>query len=84
MPDMHTRRRELEEALTALVNSLAADIDAKNLDLLRDFIENREFGVALEWLISLLRERSVTISQNQKQEIKRLADLMHIDLRDQP
>jgi hypothetical protein len=70
----------LEQSLTSLVNSMMTGLDDKNRELLTDFIENREFGVALEWLYSIIIRCNLVLSDQQNHEIKRLAALMKIDL----
>jgi hypothetical protein len=49
-------------------------------EMLSDFIQNREYGVALEWLHSLVVERSLEATLTQENEIERLARLMNISL----
>jgi hypothetical protein len=80
MADRQQRRRELEAAMTKLVDGVGVHFDEKNLSLLRDFIDNREFGVALEWLHSLVASRHIELTPSQSQEVGRLADDMGIDL----
>jgi len=70
----------LAASLSTLVDSLAPKLDEKNLSLLRDFIDNREYGVALEWLVSLIKTHSIQISSEQQQEIDRLATTMGLSL----
>ena len=60
--ELHRLWDELEAALNALVDGLASMIDDKNASLLRDFIENREYGVALEWLHSIVTERMILVN----------------------
>ena len=72
--------QHLAASLSTLVDSLAPKLDEKNLSLLRDFIDNREYGVALEWLASLIKTRSMQISPEQQQEIDRLATTMGLSL----
>jgi hypothetical protein len=72
--------RHLEESLTDLVGSLSTVLDDKNREILINFIENREFGVALEWLCSIIIARNLQLSTQQEREIRRLADFMKIDL----
>ena len=75
-------RRELDGSLTSLINSISAtEIDQKNRELLAEFIENFEYGVALEWLHSLILDRKIQLSSEQDQEMRRLAQRMKIDLR---
>ena len=53
-------RRELDKSLTSLINSIAStEIHQNDRDLLAEFVENFEYGVALEWLHSLLVERKI-------------------------
>jgi|GraSoi2013_115cm_1033766.scaffolds.fasta_scaffold239599_2 hypothetical protein len=73
---------ELEKSLKSLVISISStELDKHNRDLLDEFVENREYGIALEWLHSLIVERSIQLSLQQEKEIQRLAQLMEIDLR---
>ena len=72
--------QHLAASLSTLVDSLAPKLDEKNLSLLGDFIDNREYGVALEWLASLIKTRSMQISPEQQQEIDRLATTMGLSL----
>ena len=73
---------ELEKSLKSLVISISStELDKQNRDLLDEFVETREYGIALEWLHSLIVERSIQLSLQQEKEIQRLAQLMEIDLR---
>jgi hypothetical protein len=74
--------QDLERYLTSLVESLLTKLDDENRKLLNDFVRNREYGVALEWLYSLVVERSIQLSVQQETEIRRLAELMGIHLDD--
>ena len=74
-------RRELTESLTSLIDSIAsAEIGQNDRNLLAEFVENSEFGVALDWLQSLLVERNIKLSAQQDEEIRKLAQRMDIDL----
>jgi hypothetical protein len=66
--------------MTPLVESLSAELQPKDKEILIDFIENYEYGVALEWLYSIVVERSIQLTLPQQQEIQRLAQRMGIDL----
>jgi hypothetical protein len=72
--------QHLDTSLSTLVDLLAPKLDEENLSLLRDFIDNREYGVALEWLVSLIKTHSIQISPEQLQEIHRLAKTMGLHL----
>jgi hypothetical protein len=74
-------RRELEKSLTSLVSSISpAELDKRNRDVFAEFIENFEYGLALEWLHSLIAERGIQLSSTQHEEIERLVHRMKIDL----
>jgi hypothetical protein len=78
-------RDELQRSLTALITSITStEIDGHNRDLLEDFVKNYEFGVALEWLHSLIVERNIQLSSGQDLELQRLAERMKIDLGSYP
>ena len=70
----------LEESLTKLIGSMQANLDETNREILINFLDNREFGVALEWLYSIVLERHLQLSEWQQLEVERLADFMGIDL----
>jgi len=72
--------RQLEEALTNLVGSISSQLSLRDREQLTEFIENREFGVALEWLHSSIIENGLRPSSGQQLEIQRLAAAMNIDL----
>jgi hypothetical protein len=75
-------RRELDQSLTSLVNSIAStELNQSDRDLLAEFIENFEYGVALEWLHSLIVERGIQLPREQEEQIQRLAQRMKIDLK---
>jgi hypothetical protein len=73
---------ELRGLLLSLVEGLSPALDEKNSELVRNFIENREFGVAFEWLHSLVLGRSIPITFEQKEVFERLAQLMGFDMPD--
>jgi len=83
-PSMDARdefRREMDKSLTSLIDSIAsAEIDQNDRDVLAEFVENYEYGVALELLHSWLVERGISLSSQQDEEVRRLALRMKIDL----
>jgi hypothetical protein len=72
--------QKLRRGILLLIEALAVDIGEKNKEILVDFVDNREFGVALEWLYSLIRENQILLSTDQNDLIQHLADLMNIKL----
>ena len=51
-------RAKLDELLELLDSELARE----DKELLRDFIENNEYGVAVDWIRSIISERDLSIS----------------------
>jgi hypothetical protein len=82
MTDRDQLWRHLEVSLSALVDSLTPKLNERDLYLLRDFIDNREYGVTLEWLVSIIKSRSIHISSEHQEEIDRLAKTMGLNLED--
>lgn len=78
--DRSEARQYLETSLTSLVGSMSTGLYDKNCEILIDFIENREFGVALEWLYSIVIERNLQLSKQQQSELRQLAEFMKVDL----
>jgi len=73
----------LEKGLTELLETLKPNLDGDTFEIVKDFIDNREFRVALEWLYSYLIENNVQLSSQQLQTVRGLAKLMEIDLHGQ-
>ncbi len=73
----------LEKELTVLLNTFATSIEARTFEDVQEFIENREYGVALEWLyIAAVLRLKVPLSPFQEQKINELASIMEINLHD--
>jgi hypothetical protein len=70
----------LDADLTRLTNEILREEDKKNHDIVIDFIENREYGVALEWMSSVINEKPIVLSSTQLKTMLELAALMGIDL----
>ena len=75
------RWSRLERELTRLVNLVERKLDQRNTELLRDFINNREYATALDWLYAVLTERLINISPEEMAIMARLAEDMGIKLR---
>jgi hypothetical protein len=83
MEDRDKHWAMLEAELTALLNSFASSIDTETFGLVQDFIENREYGVALEWLyLVVVVESKLPLSPLQARKIDELAGVMEIDLQE--
>jgi hypothetical protein len=70
----------LSGGISSLVDALAPELDESTADIVRDFIENREFGLALEWLQAVVIEQSISLSNDQREKFDALARLMNVDL----
>ncbi len=74
------QREQMTKDLLVLLNMFSKEIDKKNHDLVNEFIEHHEFGVALEWLYATLINSKVSISQSQNEMFQKLAKEMQIVL----
>ncbi|HTO65349.1 MAG TPA: hypothetical protein VMM15_29330 [Bradyrhizobium sp.] len=63
-----------------LLTSLASQLDPAICAIVTDFLENREYALALEWLAEAASIQGIQISEAQQAERDRLAKLMGIDL----
>jgi len=79
LKNQHDHWFKLQDLLLLLVDDLSSSIDQKNLQICREFIEHREFGVALEWLWSVAMENNISVSETQKCSFHHLAELMGMD-----
>ncbi len=80
MSDLPNAYPETARILWSLIDELSDSIDEENLELLRDFVLNNEYGVALEWLHAVLHKRSISVSETQNRAIEGLATRMDITL----
>jgi hypothetical protein len=71
---------ELRGGLISLLETLAPLLDADTQELVGDFVDNREFGVALEWPHSAVLRKKISLTAYQTQKFDELAALMKIDL----
>ncbi|ANP44472.1 hypothetical protein [Candidatus Viadribacter manganicus] len=67
---------ELRSLLIGVVKEIDATLDTKNRELLTDFIENREFEVALDWVSSIIEERQVALSSEGQHSIAHARRIM--------
>ena len=72
---------ELHVGLSTLVGELEESLPAENLKIICEFIDNREYGIALEWLRKVVDRTSIRLSDNQKHLVQRLAHRMNISLK---
>jgi hypothetical protein len=70
----------LANSLTSLLRSLTDLLDSRTVGIVDEFVQNREYGVALEWLVDAISQQGIVLSAAQQQEFARLAKLMNIEL----
>jgi ribonuclease I len=81
--DRIERQKHLEASLSSLLSSMVAPLDPATYDIVRNFTENREYALALEWLVEACSIQKIQFSESQQAEVDRLAGLMEIDLNSQ-
>jgi hypothetical protein len=69
---------ELEMLLSQVLDDIDGAIGMRDTKLLREFIESREYGVARDWLRSVLSERNIAISNSSEQKLRQAESLMGI------
>jgi hypothetical protein len=69
---------ELERLLGAILAEIGAKLPPDQLMLVEDFVDNREFGVAYDWLASVLEGAGLTVSREIAERLNRVAALMGV------
>lgn len=67
---------ELEKFLSNVLQRSKGGLDDKNIDILDDFIDNREYGVAYEWIASLVSEGKLVLEPDVEAELNAAGALM--------
>lgn len=70
------RWRLLSQLISAAIESVRPSLTEEDADLLDDFVENREYEVAYEWLASLHARGAVQVSADGKRSLIQAAELM--------
>ena len=70
---------ELRQVLSAVLIEIKPQLDCGNAELIADFIENNEFGVAYEWINSVVSECKLDLSRQALEGLQQAARLMRID-----
>jgi hypothetical protein len=78
--DRIERWKHLETSLSSLLSSIASQLDPSSHEIVNEFIENREYAIALEWLAEAASKQGSQLSEAQQAEFDRLEKLMGIDL----
>ncbi|MBA3676738.1 MAG: MafI family immunity protein [Sphingosinicella sp.] len=71
---------KLEIILSKAVEELSSDLNDREIKLFRDFIENREYGVTFDIMVNIIRERSIAVTNEARDNIYQAADLMNVYL----
>lgn len=80
MNDRHQHWSMLEREIGALLQELSISFEKQDIETLRDFIDNREYGVALEWMWSVVKRLRIQLSSSQREQFRRLSQSMGIAL----
>jgi len=79
-PNRIERWKHLEASLSSLLSSMTCQLDPASYELAKEFIEHREYGVALEWLAEAAAKQGIRLSESQQADFDQLARVMGIDL----
>jgi hypothetical protein len=71
---------KVEPILRKTLVELSSSLGRADIDLVTDFLDHNELGVALEWMVSIVSERSVPIKETTRQGMHEAARLMNMSL----
>ncbi len=80
MRNSNDRWLVLREGILSLLDSSMSQIDEDTRNLVREFVESREYGVALEWLNSYFIANDVNISSEDEKMMAFLSERMGLNL----
>ena len=69
---------EIERHLREAVSSVDGIIPKEDGKLVNEFIENREYGVALDWLLTTKNERNIVFPDHISQALFKVTELMNM------
>jgi hypothetical protein len=69
---------KLEELLNAIINKAEPVLPKENITDAREFVQNREYGVAFDLVCSQLGELEITIDQNLYSQIEEAGKHMQL------
>ena len=78
MTDLQTVWLRLSTILSAVVAELKSEFSEEDIELISDFIENREFEVAYRWICSVAKDNGLQVSHNVAKDLDAAANLMKI------
>ena len=65
-----------------LLEDVRREISEANYQEVSDFIEHREFGIALDWICAAIRKEGKELSAEQRELVKTLSEDMKLDPKD--
>lgn len=71
---------ELSALLLRAFEQIGPELGAKDRELVAEFIENREFEVALRWITQAAQAQGIVVSQQTFSDLSRAATLMGLEL----
>lgn len=63
-----------------LVDALASQLGERDVEIVHDLIKNSEPVIGTEWMYSVIKERSIPLSDDQREKLNLLASMLHVDL----
>ena len=67
---------EMKRLLGRVCDSIAGAIGDKEADLVREFLDNNEYGVAYDWMVSSIEELQIALNGAASADLARAAHLM--------
>ncbi len=71
---------EIENSLQRILSHMKSDFPSNEHDMVREFIDHGEYGLALEEIVAILSEEGITPNQEVIEDIKNLSNYMGVDL----
>lgn len=79
MASIDEKRETLATALQDVLEHFRSELSEPQIADIECFIDNFEFGVALDWLMSIVETQGLPLSSAARDDIKKALGLMHQD-----
>jgi hypothetical protein len=67
--DRIERWKHLETSLSSLLSSIASQLDPSSRETVTEFIENREYAIALEWLAEAASKQGISFGKRNRRSL---------------
>jgi hypothetical protein len=71
---------EMRSRLFALIQSVSTSMSHRYRELVLDFVENNEFGVAIHWINMVLKSKLLQLDEEVRSEMVSIAEATRTDL----